>query len=130
MFINVPRAYNFDALSDSDIKELIEKKLDKEANRFIQRWASEKIAIENGRWGAFIRFNKKMLKLGKKEDNTKYTPEELTTISLDKIKQMITEQIPDAFGKKLKAAAKKNVTSAKPAKKAGTKKAGKKTVKK
>jgi DNA topoisomerase-1 len=107
LFINVPRAYNFDALSQKDINELIEKKLDKEANRFITRWEDEKIAIENGRWGPFIRFGKDMLKLGKKENGDKYAPEELSSISLDQVKKMITDQKPDAFEKK--SAAKKAV---------------------
>ena len=35
-----------------------EAKVKKEANRFIQRWADEKISIENGRWGPFIRYGK------------------------------------------------------------------------
>src|SRR5690606_37126896 len=53
LFINVPKAYNFDKLSQADIAELIEKKVAKEANRYIQQWIEEKIAIENGRWGPF-----------------------------------------------------------------------------
>jgi len=122
IYINVPRAYNFDALTDNDIKELIEKKLDKEANRYIRQWPEEKISIENGRWGAFIRFNKKMLKLGRKADGTKYAPEELETIELDDVKRMITEQVPDAFTKKTKATAKKSASP----KKAVAKKAAKK----
>jgi DNA topoisomerase-1 len=75
LFINIPRAYNFDTLTQQDCNELIEKKMEKEANRFIRQWPEEKIAIENGRWGAFIRFGKKMLKLGLNKANTKYTPE-------------------------------------------------------
>ncbi|MFL9484919.1 type I DNA topoisomerase [Chitinophagaceae bacterium LWZ2-11] len=124
MYINIPKAYNFDALTQKDINELIEKKLEKESNRFIQQWPAEKISIENGRWGAFIRFNKKMLKLGKKPDNTKYTPEEIETIPLEDIKKMIEAQVPDAFTKKTKAAPKKAAAkkSAAP-KKAATKKA-------
>ncbi|MCR6720696.1 MAG: hypothetical protein NVV59_10470 [Chitinophagaceae bacterium] len=59
MFINVPKRYDFDNLTKADINELIEAKVDKEANRFIQRWADDKIALENGRWGPFIRFGKK-----------------------------------------------------------------------
>ncbi|HEY0670418.1 MAG TPA: topoisomerase C-terminal repeat-containing protein, partial [Sphingobacteriaceae bacterium] len=98
LFINVPRAYNFDSLSQADINELISKKIEKENNRYIQQWEKEKIAIENGRWGPFIRFGKLMLKLGKnKSTNEKYTPEELSTISLDEVKKLITEQVPDAF---------------------------------
>ncbi|MCZ0211478.1 hypothetical protein OZK63_39650, partial [Streptomyces sp. UMAF16] len=65
VYINVPKKYNFDTLSKQDIEELIEAKMEKEANRFIQQWPQEKISIENGRWGPFIRFQKKMLKLGK-----------------------------------------------------------------
>ena len=88
LFINVPKAYNFDHLSQKDIEELIEKKLDKEANRFIQQWPEEKIAIENGRWGPFIKFGKLMLKLIK-NGGGKYTPEELITVSLEDVKKMI-----------------------------------------
>jgi DNA topoisomerase-1 len=110
MYINIPRAYNFDALKQSDIEELIEKKIDKEANRFIKQWPAEKISIENGRWGAFVRFQKKMLKLGKKPDGTKYESAELANIDLDVVKKMIEEQVPNAFAKKAtvkKAATKK-----------------------
>jgi DNA topoisomerase-1 len=107
LFINVPRAYNFDNLSQEDIEALIEKKVEKEANRFIQQWPAEKISIENGRWGPFIKFNKKMLKLGRKEDNTKYTDEELAGLPVEEVKKMIVVQMPDAFTKKVKAAAKK-----------------------
>ncbi|HNN30497.1 MAG TPA: DNA topoisomerase I, partial [Chitinophagaceae bacterium] len=110
MYINVPRKYNFDNLSKQDIEELIEAKINKEANRYIQQWPSEKISIENGRWGAFIRFNKKMLKLGKKADGTKYDTAELETIDIETIKKMIAEQVPNAFAvkeKKLKTKAAK-----------------------
>ena len=125
LFINVPRAYNFDNLSQSDIDELCTKKLEKEANRFIQKWDDEKIALENGRWGPFIRFDKQMLKLSKGEKGDKFTPEELTIISLDEIKKMIVEQVPNAFDKK----GTKKVAAKKPtAKKAPTKKVAKKAV--
>jgi len=117
LFINVPKAYNFDFLSDNDIRELIAKKIEKEANRFIQTWTADKIAIENGRWGPFIRFGKEMLKLGKNPaTNEKYTPEELAVLSLDEVKKLIVEQVPNAFEPK---ATKKKA--------AGTKVAGTKT---
>ena len=106
LFINVPRAYNYDNLSQKDIHELIEKKVHKEANRYIQQWPSEKISIENGRWGPFIRFGKKMLKLGRKSDGEKYSAEELTGLPLEEVKKMIEQQVPGAFAKK--GAAKKN----------------------
>jgi DNA topoisomerase-1 len=124
LFINVPKAYNFDFLTKENIEELILKKLDKEANRFIQQWPSDKIAIENGRWGAFIRFGKEMLKLKKNPaTNDKYTAEELVSISLDEVKKLIEEQVPGAFEKKVKkVAAKKSVAKKAPAKKAAAKK--------
>ncbi|MEJ7680818.1 MAG: hypothetical protein WKG06_23790 [Segetibacter sp.] len=90
---------------------MIEKKLDKEANRYIQQWPAEKISIENGRWGPFIRFGKKMLKVIGKGEKGKYTAEELSVISLDKVKKMIETQLPDAFKKK--AALKKSKASSK-----------------
>lgn len=130
LFINIPRAYNYDALSAQDINELIEKKLEKEANRFIQQWPSEKIAIENGRWGPFIRFQKKMLKLGKLTDGTKPTAESLAQISLEEVKKMIEDQLPGAFTKKTvakKAASKSAVKKAAPKKAAAKKTATKKT---
>lgn len=120
MYINVPRRYNFDALKQSDLNELIEAKIKKEENRYIQQWAEEKISIENGRWGPFIRFGKKMLKPGKKADDTKYTADELATISLDEVKKIIEVQVPDAFVKK---SAKKAASKTAAPKKAAAKKA-------
>ena len=74
MFINVPlKAYNFDTLTQVQMHELVEKKIAKEAGSYIQRWPDEKIAIENGRWGPFIRYNKKMIRFARKPDDSKYT---------------------------------------------------------
>jgi DNA topoisomerase I len=100
LFINVPRAYNFDALTQHDCNVLIEKKLEKESNRYIKQWPEEKIAIEIGRWGPFIRFNKKMMKLPANGAKGKFTPEELATIELDAVRKMIIAQDPKAFDKK------------------------------
>lgn len=124
LYINVPRAYNFDSLSQHDINELIAKKVDKEANRFIQQWPSEKISIENGRWGPFIRFQKKMLKLGRNEKGDKLTADELATLPLEQVKAMIEQQVPGAFTKK--SAAKKASAKRSVAKKAAAKKTFKK----
>jgi len=117
LFINIPRAYNFDILTQQDCNELIEKKIEKESNRFIQQWPEEKIALENGRWGAFIRFGKKMLKLTGQGANGKYTPEELAVIDLETIKKMILQQEPKAFDKKAPAKKKAAVKKAAPKKK-------------
>lgn len=95
-------------MSQSDINELISAKIEKEANRYIQQWETEKIAIENGRWGPFIRFGKQMLKLGKNPTTgQKYTAEELSTVSLEDVKKLIVEQVPDAFDAKAKKTGRK-----------------------
>jgi len=116
LFINIPRAYNFDILTQQDCNELIEKKMEKEANRFIIQWPAEKISIENGRWGPFIRFGKKMLKLIS-GPNGKYTADQLATIELEEVKKMILIQEPKAFDKKgavkKKSAAKKKAATKK-----------------
>ncbi len=117
LYINVPARYNFDMLSQTEISELISKKIEKESNRFIQQWESEKIAIENGRWGPFIRFGKLMLKLGKNPaTNDKFTPEELAILPLETVKKLIIEQVPDAFTPKAKKSTKKPAAKKSPAK--------------
>lgn len=130
LFINIPKAYDYDNLSQKDIGELIDKKLEKEANRYILQWPEEKIALENGRWGPFIRFGKNMLKIGRTAKGEKYTPEEVADLSLEQVKKMIEDQVPGAFDKKgaKKGAAKKGKTVSIATKKAPAKAAAKKVV--
>lgn len=117
-FVNIPKRYDPDNLTQEEIFELIEAKLVKEANRFVKIWDAEKIAIENGRWGPFIRFNKKSIKLPK-IDGQRQTPEQAIKLELEEVKKLIEAEIPGAFAKKKKAAAKKKKAPAKkkPAKK-------------
>jgi DNA topoisomerase I len=123
LYINVPKGYNFDSLTQQDCDELIARKMEKEARRFIRQWPTEKISLENGRWGPFIRFNKKMLKMGRKNDGEKYTEAELANISVDDIKKMIEAELPGAFSKKAaKTPAKKTATKKVASKKAAPKK--------
>ena len=53
MFINVNKKYDFDALSDADIIELIETKKQKEIDKLIHNWEEEGIRLEKARWGRF-----------------------------------------------------------------------------
>ena len=76
--------------------------------------------MENGRWGPFIRFGKKMLKLTA-GPNGKYKPEELEKLELEIIKKMILIQEPKAFDKKV-AVKKKAAPKKAAAKKAAPKK--------
>jgi len=123
LFVNVPKAYDFDNLSQKDIDELITKKVEKEANRYILQWPEEKISVENGRWGPFIRFGKLMLKLEKTAAGEKPTAETAAHLSLEEVKKMIANQIPDAFEKKTKALKKAAPKKAGTVKKAAAKKA-------
>jgi DNA topoisomerase-1 len=107
IFINVPKRYDFENLSQSDINELIDAKLEKEANRYIQQWEKEKISIENGRWGPFVKFGKAMFKIPRKADENKYEADELKEVSLEEVKKWITDQDPKAFAEKKKPTAKK-----------------------
>lgn len=118
MFINVPRRYNFDMLTQAEMDELIDAKVKKEANRYIQRWADDNIAVENARWGPIIKFGKKIIRMPKKADDTKYTAEDAAALTLEQVKGFIEAEIPGAFTKKTKAkkaAPKKSATTKKKA---------------
>jgi DNA topoisomerase-1 len=88
------------AISQADMNELIEAKLVKESNRYIQRWPDEKISLENARWGPIIKFGKKIVRIPKKADDTKYVAEELKDMPLEEVKKIIEKEIPGAFEKK------------------------------
>ncbi|MEE9438735.1 MAG: type I DNA topoisomerase [Saprospiraceae bacterium] len=107
-FVNIPKRYDFENLTQEEAFELIEAKLVKEANRFIHRWEDEKLAVENGRWGPFIRFKKKSIKLPR-IDKKAMSPEKAAELTLEEVKKLVEVEIPDAFKKKTrkKAAPKK-----------------------
>jgi len=81
MFINVPRRYDLASLTQAEMNELIEAKVSKEANRYIQRWEDEKISVENARWGPVIKFAKKIISLPKKADGTRQTAEDAASLT-------------------------------------------------
>lgn len=135
LYINVPKKYNFETLSATDIEELVSAKLEKEANRYIAQFPEEKISLENGRWGPFIRFGKAMLKIPRKNTEEKYTAEELKEVPVEEIKKWITAQDPTAFAPKKtavkkpavkKPVTKKTATKAPPKKPAAAKTSAKK----
>ena len=77
MFINVNKKYNFDSLSNSDIEELIEDKLQKERDKLIHNWEEEGIRVEKARWGRHhIIKGKLKVELAKTVDVTDMTLEE------------------------------------------------------
>jgi len=82
------------------MNELIEAKVNKEANRYIQRWDDEKISVENARWGPVIKFGKKTISLPRKADGTRPTLEDAAALTLEQVKKLIESEFPDAFAKK------------------------------
>lgn len=107
LFVNIPRKYDPEQLTPEEAFELIEAKLKKEANRYIHKWEDEGISVENGRWGPFIRFGKKNVKIPK-IDGERVTSEAAADLTLEQVKEFITAEIPDAFkAKEKKAGAKK-----------------------
>ncbi len=105
LFVNIPAKMNFDTLTQADCTQLIEAKLEKESNRYIQQWTAEGISIENGRWGPFIRFGKANINL-KTADGKRLTAEDAAILTLEEVKKMILVEDPKAFDKKVKAPAK------------------------
>lgn len=103
MFINVSKKYNFDNLSQSDIVELIEDKLQKEIDKVLHHWESEGIKVEKARWGrSVITKGKIKIELSKDVDATKLT--------LAEVQDMIEKKSPAK-----KTAAKKTTATKKPA---------------
>ena len=107
MFINVPRRYDFQNLTQAEMNELIEAKVSKEANRYIQRWDDEKISVENARWGPVIKFGKKIISIPRKADGTRPTAEEAAMLTLEDAKKLIEAEVPGAFTKKSRPPAKR-----------------------
>jgi DNA topoisomerase-1 len=103
----VPRRYDFNDLAQAEMNELIEAKRDKEANRYIQRWEDEKISVENARWGPVIKFGKKIISMPRKADGTRSTADEAAALTLEQVKKLIEAELPGAFTKKTRPAAKK-----------------------
>ncbi|MCK8481321.1 type I DNA topoisomerase [Psychroserpens algicola] len=103
MFINVNKKYDWDNLSDSDIVELIEDKIQKEKDKLIHHWEEEGIRVEKARWGRHnVIKGKVKVELPKTVD--------VSEMTLEEAKAHIETKAP-----KKKAAAKKKTTKKKTA---------------
>ena len=113
MFINVSTKYNFNNLSQQDIENIIEDKLQKNIDKVLHHWEAEGILVQKARWGrSEILKGKIKIELSKDFDATKLT--------LEQAQEMIAKKTP---AKKVAATKKKAVTTKKPvAKKAVVKK--------
>tara|TARA_A100000171_G_C2105194_1_gene131925 strand:- start:274 stop:1212 length:939 start_codon:yes stop_codon:yes gene_type:complete len=77
MFINVNKKYDWDNLSDNDIVELIEDKLQKEIDKVVHNWEDAGIRVEKARWGRHnIIKGKTKVELAKNVDVTDMTLEQ------------------------------------------------------
>nr|WP_294936796.1 type I DNA topoisomerase [uncultured Flavobacterium sp.] len=100
MFINVSKKYNFDNLSQSDITELIEDKLQKDIDKVIHNWEDEGIRVEKARWGrSVITKGKIKIELSKDVD--------AAAMTLDQVKELIEKKAPAKKAAAKKTAAKK-----------------------
>lgn len=99
IFVPIPARYKIDTITSEQAIEIIDIKVEKEANRYIQNWPADKVSIENGRWGPYIKFGKNNLKVPK-VNGEKVEADYLQTVSLDIVKSWIEAEIPDAFKKK------------------------------
>ena len=101
MFINVNKKYDWDDLSETDIVELIEDKLQKEKDKVVHNWEGEGIRVEKARWGRhYIIKGKTKIELAKTVDVSKFT--------LDEVKEIIEKNAPKKKITKRKTASKKN----------------------
>lgn len=117
LFVNVSKKYNFDNLSQADVEELIEDKLQKNIDKVLHNWEEEGILVEKARWGrSVITKGKIKIELSKEVDATKLT--------LEEVQEMIAKKTPAKKTPAKKAATKKKATTAKkaPAKKPAAKK--------
>jgi len=100
IFINVSKKYNFDNLSQSDIEELIEDKLQKNIDKVIHDWKEEGILVQKARWGrSEITKGKIKIELSKDIDASKLT--------LEQVQEMIAKKTPAKKVPAKKAAVKK-----------------------
>jgi DNA topoisomerase-1 len=84
MFINVNRKYDWDNLSEGDIIELIEDKLQKEKDKLVHHWEEEGIRVEKARWGRHVIIKGKLkIELPKTVDVSKFELEDVKAL-LDK----------------------------------------------
>lgn len=110
VFINVNKKYNFDNLSQSDIVELVEDKLQKDIDKVIHNWAEEGILVEKARWGrSVITKGKVKIELSKDVDAAKLT--------LAQVQEMIEKKAPAKKAPAKKAPAKKTTAKKATAKK-------------
>lgn len=81
LFINVNKKYDWDNLSNDDVIQLIEDKIQKEKDKLIHDWKEDGIRVEKARWGRYnIIQGKTKIELPKTVEADKLTLEEVKGI--------------------------------------------------
>ncbi|QXP61285.1 type I DNA topoisomerase [Olleya sp. HaHaR_3_96] len=117
LFINVNKKYDWDTLTNDEIEELVDAKIQKEIDKVIHNWEDEGIRVEKARWGRHnILKGKVKIELPKTVD--------AAALTLDEVKDMIEKKAPKkkAAAKKKAPAKKKTATKKTAAKKPAAKK--------
>ncbi|MFK8303434.1 type I DNA topoisomerase [Capnocytophaga stomatis] len=85
IFINVSKKYDFDNLSQQDVEELIENKLQKESEKVVKEWEDGTIRLEKARWGRYnLIKGKTKIELPKETDVEAFTLEQATALIAEK----------------------------------------------
>jgi DNA topoisomerase-1 len=101
LFVNIPKRYDPDTITFDEAIELIKAKAEKEANRYIKIFEKQKINIENGRWGPFIRKGRKSISIPKVEGK-RINQEQAKELTLEEVKQIIEGEMPESVIKRVK----------------------------
>ncbi|MFD0701501.1 type I DNA topoisomerase [Myroides pelagicus] len=106
LFINVNKKYDFDNLTQHDIIELIEDKIQKEKDKLIHDWQEEGIRVEKARWGRSVILQGKVkIELSKDVD--------AVALTLEEVKAMIEAKAPAKKKTSAKKATAKKTTTKK-----------------
>ena len=107
IFINVSKKYNFDNLSQDDIIEIIEDKIQKNIDKVLHNWEEEGILVEKARWGrSNLTKGKIKIELSKDFD--------VAGLTLEKAQEMIAAKTPAKKAPAKKAATTKTTAVKKP----------------
>lgn len=92
--ISKKSGYKLETINEAEAIDLIRTKEKKEKERIIQQWDGEKISIEKGRWGPFIKLkgSRKFFRLPLNKDGKKMTVEQAKKVTLETAKKAVKDQ--------------------------------------
>ena len=108
LFINVNKKYDWDTLTNEEIEELVDAKIQKEIDKVVHNWEEEGIRVEKARWGRHnILKGKVKIELAKTVD--------AAALTLEEVQDIIEKKAPKKKAAKKKAPAKKKAAPKKTA---------------